>query len=107
MVYIKKIDNTGEDLQSSPFSQGFAIPNNELIDYSQTMPILINNKISDDVVSLNRITDPKSRGANCKSAPAALNKIDKYPEEQSITSEQHALIKYVKNGVPSLLITIF
>jgi hypothetical protein len=46
------------------------------------MPMEINNKISDGLVSLNRITDPKLRGAVCKSAPAALNMIDKYPEER-------------------------
>ena len=34
------------------------------------------------VISLKRITDPKSSGADCKSAPAAFNMIDKYPEEQ-------------------------
>jgi len=67
----------------------------------------INNKISDGVVSLNQITDPKSGSADCKSAPADLNKIDKYTEKRRIICEQHVLIKYVKNGVPSLLITIF
>jgi len=46
------------------------------------MPMEINNKISDGLVSLNWITDPKLRVADCKSAPAALNKIDKYPEER-------------------------
>jgi hypothetical protein len=71
-----------DNLKSSPFSLEFAIPNNELIDYSQTMPMEINNKISDGLVSLNRITDPKSSSADCKSAPAALNMIDKYTEER-------------------------
>jgi hypothetical protein len=46
------------------------------------MPMEINNKISDGLDSLNRITDPKLRGADCKSASAALNMIDKYPEER-------------------------
>gem|GEM_PF-2834703 len=30
---------------------------------------------------LKRITDPKLRGADCKSAPAALNIVAVYPEE--------------------------
>jgi hypothetical protein len=46
------------------------------------MQIEINNKISDGLVSLNQITDPKSSSADCKSAPAALKMIGEYPEER-------------------------
>jgi hypothetical protein len=36
----------------------------------------------------NRITDPKLRGADCKSAPAALDMIDEYPEELGVQIEK-------------------
>jgi hypothetical protein len=45
----------------------------------------INNKISDGLVSVNRITDPKLSSADCKSAPAALKMIGEYPEERNST----------------------